>query len=649
MTTDQRLLNAEESLKEKHISIINGMSQTELKQFRKYEYKKTIMSEMGDLLLDFQKKQYDQTAQCVVNFLYSEVQSLLRKPQLTEATTNLLSDTLLHDLDSTLETESVTDVCQSNSDQHLETGADNSEQTNENALDLNDSITKLKEFASTETHCPTSSGYDKSEPANPNKNAKCCDVCKVKSTTKKKYDEIRCSFCMEWYHELCVGIKKDDPIGLWVCLVCRNVPKDLKKDINSIQHEIEKIKKCTLSAVSAITGLATKLEQNIGSLKDQLTAVSRQINSKDLCISESIENLQTTTNNLKSSMEQKTNQIFNKSTAVYDKLKSHTETLKTITCTSPKPQSVDQTKSVKQQSIPKAKNSKNNTNPKSTTSVIIRKPTSKTKSSRLFNSQINTNKLLKQNQSMASTKFSNEKDDPIDLTEKKYIKQSTLLVGSSILKGVKTNELEPNVTVRSFSGATTVTLKDKLSNYNIENCKTVILHIGGNDADNGKDLDTFCDDYISLLESLAEDDRHIIVSGLVPRRGIDLEPYNEQLKSLCDENNIDFVNHFDSFLESGKLQHSYYRHDKVHLNVNGIGKLLSNVNNVYKVTQSTPKRRFLSYRGRSQHIGKWSGPPSNRGPRPFPQYCHICCIRGHSTQECWFNSRNAGMTSFSSY
>ena len=39
MTTDQRLLNAEESLKEKHIFIINEMSQTELKQFKKYEYR----------------------------------------------------------------------------------------------------------------------------------------------------------------------------------------------------------------------------------------------------------------------------------------------------------------------------------------------------------------------------------------------------------------------------------------------------------------------------------------------------------------------------------------------------------------------------------------------------------------------------------
>ena len=99
----------------------------------------------------------------------------------------------------------------------------------------------------------------------------------------------------------------------------------LKKDIGSLKHDIDEIKKCTLSAVKAIEGLATKLEYNIGSLKDQLTAVSRQINSKELCMSESIENLQTTTDNLKTSLNQKTCQILNKTTAVFDKVKTHTE------------------------------------------------------------------------------------------------------------------------------------------------------------------------------------------------------------------------------------------------------------------------------------------------------------------------------------
>ena len=79
-------------------------------------------------------------------------------------------------------------------------------------------------------------------------------------------------------------------------------------------------------------------------------------------------------------------------------------------------------------------------------------------------------------------------------------------------------------------------------------CQTVIVHVGSNDADNGEDIDDFSDHYSSLLDSPVHDDRRIIVSGLLPRKGLNLEPYNEQLKSLCEDNGIEFVNHFDRFL-----------------------------------------------------------------------------------------------------
>lgn len=60
-------------------------------------------------------------------------------------------------------------------------------------------------------------------------------------------------------------------------------PKISKKGIGNLKHEVDEIKrKCTLSAVKAIEGLETKHENNIGSLRDQLTAVPRQINSKEL-------------------------------------------------------------------------------------------------------------------------------------------------------------------------------------------------------------------------------------------------------------------------------------------------------------------------------------------------------------------------------
>ena len=128
------------------------------------------------------------------------------------------------------------------------------------------------------------------------------------------------------------------------------------------------------------------------------------------------------------------------------------------------------------------------------------------------------------------------------------------MVDSSILKGVKTKDLNGDTTVRSFPGATIQTLKSKLQEYDIDNCKTIILNVGGNDGDNGADMDSFQDEYISLLESLASDDCRLIVSGLLPRGSADLESYNEQLKALCGENDIDFINHYDDFLlASGEL------------------------------------------------------------------------------------------------
>ena len=162
-----------------------------------------------------------------------------------------------------------------------------------------------------------------------------------------------------------------------------------------------------------------------------------------------------------------------------------------------------------------------------------------------------------------------EENDCIDLTksQKKYIKQSTLLIGSSILKGIGTNELNPDTTVRSFSGTTTKSIKEKLKDYDTENCKTIILHVSGNGADNGDDFDSFCDKYIALLESLASEDRRLIVSGLLPRKTVDLETYNDKRKSLCDENDIEFIDHYQNFLfASDEIPASYFWKDKIHLN-----------------------------------------------------------------------------------
>ena len=136
-----------------------------------------------------------------------------------------------------------------------------------------------------------------------------------------------------------------------------------------------------------------------------------------------------------------------------------------------------------------------------------------------------------------------------DLTKNpnKVINKSTHLSGNSTLEEVQTSELKSNAAVKTLSGATINVVKTKLGEYDIDNCKTIILHVGGNDTDNGTDPEEFCDSYISLLDSLVADDRRIVVSGLLPRRSVDLEPLNNKLKALYAENDIEYVDHYDSF------------------------------------------------------------------------------------------------------
>ena len=72
--------------------------------------------------------------------------------------------------------------------------------------------------------------------------------------------------------------------------------------------------------------------------------------------------------------------------------------------------------------------------------------------------------------------------------------------------------------------------------------------MGGNDADQGMDLNNFTDSYTSLINDLTSKNHHIIVSGLLHRASANLDPYNERLRTLCEDQNIDFVDSYNSFL-----------------------------------------------------------------------------------------------------
>ena len=255
-------------------------------------------------------------------------------------------------------------------------------------------------------------------------------------------------------------------------------------------------------------------------------------------------------------------------------------------------------------------------------------------------------------------------EDSIDLTENdlnddftevkkvKIIKQSTLLIGSSLLKNVKVSDLNKSTAVRTFPRATIDTIKSKLSEYTLDYysiSKTIILLVGGNDAENGTDLETFAAKYEQLLNSLLADDHHVSIDGLLPGVTVDLSAYNIKLRQLCDACDTKFVENYQNFLlASGELPESYYSRDKAHLNNYGTRKLLSNIDKVHRVTAQSqaavPNRSGCMYRP-AYRANTGKGRPGNNNSNNRPsKYCHICiCMRyGHATHECWFNGRNEG-------
>ena len=671
MSTNQELMGAEESLKNKYLDIVKAMSYLELKKFNKNHFKQMVLNDMMALLPEHEKSQLSQTAHYVSNALNNEAQSQLRRK--TRETTsvqktgiNLLSETVLDDLETTMRSECTvtspdTDVDETDVDDDGDDDFDGQDSVDyendhhsstssaETTQTLNDSITQVKKVAAIETGAASDFSIEN------DKSSKCCDTCKVKSRSKKQYDMIRCSLCMVWYHEQCVGIQKDEPVGIWLCTSCRKVPHTVQGDIECIRNDVKQLRQSTELILTAVQGLTTKLDNCVGNINDRLTALSRQISCNDSSMTESIETLNASTNSLKSNFDQKTCQILNKTTAVLEKVKSRSDSVKTTILPSKRASDSERIHSASnkpdQSPAPKERSHKVVQPTKQVMKTTNRQVNANIKSSGL------TNLKQQQNQSKQHTLQNvdtGDENELIDLTKtpkpNKFINRSTLLVGSSILKGVKVSELKSNVAVRSFPGATIETLRRKLLEFNIDRCKTIIIHVGGNDADCGSDLDTFSDDYFSLLNSLSSSGRRLIDSGLLPRETVNLEPYNQKLKSLCEDYDTEFVDHYQGFLlGTGEMLDSCFQRDMIHVTSAGTKKLLNNIDNIYQISEHVPSTRRTSIvKGFSQNSWRNSVASRNRGYNSSTKFCHICSRNGHSTQECWFNGRNKGTDGYGS-
>ena len=69
---------------------------------------------------------------------------------------------------------------------------------------------------------------------------------------------------MTWFHDKCVGIAKDEPIGFWLCLVCREIPINIQHEITCVKRDVKELKKqVTDLIISAVSKLVKSMENHI--------------------------------------------------------------------------------------------------------------------------------------------------------------------------------------------------------------------------------------------------------------------------------------------------------------------------------------------------------------------------------------------------
>ncbi|VDI19450.1 Hypothetical predicted protein [Mytilus galloprovincialis] len=159
------------------------------------------------------------------------------------------------------------------------------------------------------------------------------------------------------------------------------------------------------------------------------------------------------------------------------------------------------------------------------------------------------------------TDYSNDNTVPIPNRFTGENNKTTLIIGSSILKGIQPRGLQ-NTEVCTNRGANIDRLIDVLQKKDMSTYRTIIIHIGGNDLDNGDNLQSIRDNYEALLYLLnfkCHPHCKFVVSGILPRKGLNMHNPNEMLKDLCEQFNIQFIDHTNMFYDKNyNLSYSFF-------------------------------------------------------------------------------------------
>lgn len=169
-----------------------------------------------------------------------------------------------------------------------------------------------------------------------------------------------------------------------------------------------------------------------------------------------------------------------------------------------------------------------------------------------------------------------------DLPE--YKQNRTLLIGSSLFKGIRVKGLSHDVDVDTMRGASISDINHKLQTNNITMYKNIVVYGGGNDIAKGRPISDILQDYDRIIELADCHNIDLTISGLCPRIDADVTELNFYLSQICNRFKLCFVDNYQSFIVHNiyPVPGAYLR-DLIHLTLRGTSKLLHNIDSKVQI------------------------------------------------------------------
>lgn len=217
---------------------------------------------------------------------------------------------------------------------------------------------------------------------------------------------------------------------------------------------------------------------------------------------------------------------------------------------------------------------------------------------------------------------------------------TTLIIGDSILQGVKVKGLIKGIEVKTLRGAYINDISQKLSTVDISNYQAMILQIGTNDCQATNDVDAIISNYDNLLNLIynSSPETTVIISGICPRMdartaSMTVSQVNRRLWELADWYGLQFIDNESHFkLRNGQVNRDFLVGDGLHLSGKGTSALLASMHEIVPVIQRRRKiqlpetnRCFKCEEGNHMEADCW---------HKFSVRCNVCNQSGHKAKNC---------------